>query len=193
MLDIYYQARRVQRDGRLSAAGRAKKVTALDDEIFDLCAGLWSLELPPLEDGPENDYRLLVNEVMRLMLAQQLFTFVTAEPATKPNGQSEPVAGTNNESERTLRNPAGARDAGRTNKTVFGARRRTIIVSVLESLRLYLPSFTLAHVIEEVQSWVHKGKSCFTKLLHKLKLTLPTASTPSVLDKVLPLQPLPDG
>ena len=193
LLEIYYQARRVQRDGRLSAAGRARKVAALDDEIFELCAGLWSLELPPLEEGPENDYRLLVNEVMRLMLAQQLFTFVTAEPVTKPNGQSEPVAGTNNESERVLRNPAGARDAGRTSKTVFGARRRTIIVSVLESLRLYLKIFTLANVIAEVQSWVDKGRSCFTKLLQKLKLTPPTASTPSILDKVLPLEPLPDG
>src|ERR1700730_1531855 len=105
---------------------------------------------------------------MRLMLAQQLFTFVTTEPATKPNGQSEPVAGTNNESERTLRNPAGARDAGRTNKTVLGARRRTIIVSVLESLRLYLPIFTLANVIAEVQSWFQKGQSCFTELLQNL-------------------------
>ena len=124
---------------------------------------------------------------------QQLFTFVTAEPVTKPNGQSEPVAGTNNESERVLRNPAGARDAGRTSKTVFGARRRTIIVSVLESLRLYLKIFTLANVIAEVQSWVDKGRSCFTKLLQKLKLTPPTASIPSILDKVLSLEPLPDG
>ena len=100
------------------------------------------------------------------------------------------MAGTNNESERTLRNPARARDAGRTNKTVGGARRQTIIVSVLESLRLYLPIFSLANVIEEVQRWFEKGKSCFTQLLQQLKLTLPTASTPSVLDKVLPL---PDG
>jgi transposase len=193
LLEIYYQARRIQRDGRLSAAGRAKKVAALDEALFELCADVWSLELPPLEHGPENDYRLLVNEVMRLMCADQLFTFVTVEPARKPNGQSEPVAGTNNEAERTLRNPAGARDAGRTNKTVYGARRRTIIESVLESLRLYLPIFTLTHVIAEVQSWVDQGKSCFTKLLQKLKLTVPTASTPSVLDKVLPLEPLPDG
>jgi hypothetical protein len=193
LLEIYYQACRVQRDGRLSAAGRAKKVAALDDDVYDLCAGMWSLKLPPLEAGPENDYRLLVNEVMRLMLAQQLFTFVTTEPATRPNGQSEPVAGTNNEAERTQRGSAGDRAAGRTNKTVFGARRRTIIVSVLESLRLYLKTFTLTNVIAEVQSWVDQGKSCFTKLLHKLKLTLPTASTPSVIDNVLPLEPLPDG
>jgi transposase len=190
LLEIYRKACRVQRDGRLSAAGRTLKVAALDDEIFDLCVPLWQWELPPLADSPENDYRLLVNEVMRLMLAQQLFTFVTTKPAIKANGQSEPVAGTNNESERTLRNPAGARDAGRTNKTVFGARRQSIIVSVLESLRLFLQVFTLANVIEEVQSWFQKGKSCFTQLLQQLKLPLPTASTTSVLDKVLPL---PDG
>jgi len=38
-----------------------------------------------LEEGPDNDYRLLVNEVMRLMLHKQLFTFVTAAPVTQPN------------------------------------------------------------------------------------------------------------
>src|SRR5271169_1430109 len=67
LLEIYRQARRVQGDGRLGDAGRARKVAVLDDEILELCAPLWAAELPPLE-GPENDYRLLVNEVMRLML-----------------------------------------------------------------------------------------------------------------------------
>jgi hypothetical protein len=32
---------------------------------------------------------LLVNEVMRLMLNQQLFTFVTTPAAVQPNGHSE--------------------------------------------------------------------------------------------------------
>lgn len=40
-------------------------MAGLDDEILELCAPLWVLELPPLAEGPENDYRLLVNEVMR--------------------------------------------------------------------------------------------------------------------------------
>jgi transposase len=187
MLEIYRAACRVQRDGRLSAAGRAGKVAALDDEILELCVPRWELELPPLEDGPENDYRLLVNEVMRLMLAKQLFTFVTAEPAAQPNGASQPVAGTNNEAERTLRNPAEARKTGRTSKTLVGARRQTIIVSVLESLRLYLPKFTLISVIEEINGWWQAGQSCFTKLLKKMKLQ-PRAK--SILDKVMPV---PDG
>src|ERR1017187_913783 len=183
LLEIYRAACRIQRDGRLSAAGRAGKVVGLDDEIVDLCMPMWALELPPLEDGPENDYRLLVNEVMRLMVDKQLFKFVTTEPAVQPNGASQPVAGTNNEGERTLRNPAEARKTGRTSKTLVGARRQTILVSVLESLRLYLPKFTLASVMEEIARWWQAGQSCFTKLLKKMKLQPPAQS---ILDKVMP-------
>ncbi len=134
-LAIYRKACRIQQDGRLSDAGRTQKVAALDDEILDLCGAVWVAELPPLE-GVENDYRLLANEIMRLMLARQLFTFVTTPSAPQPNGDSKPAGGTNNEAERTLRNPAQARQTGRTNKTIMGARRQTIMVSVLESLRL---------------------------------------------------------
>ena len=187
LLAIYRQACRVQRDGRRSALGRVGKVADLDDEILDLCAPMWVLELPPLEEGPENDYRLLVNEVMRLMLDKQLFTFVTAEPVTQPNGKSAPVSGTNNEAERTLRGAAEARKTGRTNKTLNGARRQTIIASVLESLRLYLPTFTLADVLAEIDRWWQAGQSCFSKLLKKMKVPPPAES---ILDKVMPV---PDG
>jgi hypothetical protein len=183
LLEIYRAACRVQRDGRLSAAGRVEKVVGLDDEIVDLCMPMWALELPPLEDGPENDYRLLVNEVMRLMVNKQLFTFVTTEPAVQPTGASQPVAGTNNEGERTLRNPAEARKTGRTSKTQVGARRQTILVSVLESLRLYLPKFTLTSVMEEIARWQQAGQSCFTNLLKKMKLQTPAQS---ILDTVMP-------
>ena len=190
LLEIYRQACRVQRDGRLSAAGRARKVADLDDEILELCGPLWFADLPPLE-GLDNGYRLLANELMRLMLARQLFAFVTAPPVTQPNGESQPVAGTNNEAERTLRGPAAARDTGRTSKTPVGARRQTIVDSVLESLRLYLPTFSLASVSAEIERWRQAGQSCFMRLLKKLKLALPsTESTPSVLDQVLPI---PDG
>jgi len=186
-LEIYRKACRVQRDGRMSAAGRAAKVLGLEDEILALCLPQWSLELPPLKDGPANDYRLLVNELMRLNLAKELFPFVTAEPVTQPNGKSIPVSGTNNEAERTLRNQAQARQTGRTNKTILGARRQTILVSVLESLRVYLKEFTLASVTQEVRRWEEAGQSCFSKLLKKCRLQVPEKS---VLDQVLPI---PDG
>jgi transposase len=183
LLEIYWEACRVQRDGRLSDAGRAAKVAALDDEILGLCVVMWQLELPPLEEGPANDYRKLVNEIMKLMLAKQLFTFVTAKPVTQPNGETKPVAGTNNEAERTLRTTAMARDTGRSNKTLLGARRQTILVSVLESLRLYLPEFTLTSVVAEIQRWWECGQSCFTTLLKKLHLDV---SEKSVLDSLFP-------
>jgi transposase len=183
LLEIYRAACRVQRDGRLGDAGRARKVAALEDEVCQLCGAKWLADLLPSE-GPENDYRLLVNEVMRLLMKEELFTFVQAKPVEQPNGKTQAVAGTNNESERTLRNPAEARKTGRTNKTVAGARRQTIVTSVLESLRLYLSTFTLPNVIAEVQGWLAKGRSCFEELLEKLGLPLPTQS---ILDEVLPM------
>jgi transposase len=183
LLEIYRAACRVQRDGRLGDAGRARKVAALEGEVCQLCGAKWLADLLPSE-GPENDYRLLVNEVMRLLMNEELFTFVQAKPVEQPNGKTQAVAGTNNEAERTLRNPAEARKTGRTNKTVAGARRQTIVTSVLESLRLYLSTFTLPNVIAEVQGWLAKGRSCFEELLEKLGLPLPTQS---ILDEVLPI------
>jgi len=183
LLEIYYAARRAQRDRRLGEAGRARKVAQLEDEILELCGPVWCAELPPLE-GPDNDYRLLCNELMRLLLAQQLFTFVTAAPVETPRGETQPVAGTNNESERTLRSPAEARKTGRTNKTPRGARRQTVVTSVLESLRLYLSDFTLSSVVEEVHRWSALGRSCFSDLMQKLRLQ---PSPKSILDTLLPL------
>ena len=103
------------------------------------------------------------------------------------------MSGTNNEAERTLRSPAQARDTGRTNKTVSGARRQTVIVSVLESLRQYLSTFTLSSVIAEIRCWSETGRSCFARWVEKLGLTdhgLPDDGRLSLLDRVIPV---PDG
>ncbi len=82
--------------------------------------------LPRAELHPR---QLGVGTCFRLMGESELFTFVT-----HPD-----VDGTNNEGSRTLRDPAQARNTGRTSKTTRGARRRTVLTSVLESLRLSLP------------------------------------------------------
>lgn len=183
LLDIYRTACRVQRDGRLGPAGRDRKVDALEDEIVDLCGPVWFAELPPGE-GPDDKYRLLCNELIRLMAAEQLFTFVTAPAVETPHGEMISVPGTNNPAEQVLRGPAQARDTGRTNKKVPGARRQTVISSVLESLRQYLPSFTLPSVVKEVARWSACGRSCFAELLDKLNLTCPGQS---ILDTLLPV------
>ena len=184
LLEIYREACRSQRDQRFSATGRAEKVAALDDEVFALCGSVRFAERSELDDL-DNDHRLLVAEVFRLMMAKQLFTFVTAPPVQQPNGTTQPVAGTNNEAERTLRHPAQARVTGRTNKTSNGARRQSVLTSVLESLRVYLPTYTLASVVEELMRWATTGLSCFKRLLKKLKLT-PRQETKPLLDRILP-------
>ena len=182
LLEIYRWACRVQRDGRLGDEGRKREVGKLEGALAELCLPRWSVNLPPRK-GVDGDFQRLVNEVSRLLLAEELFTFVLAKPVTQPNGSTHTVGGTNNEAERTLRNPATARKTGRTSKTMPGARRQTIVTSVLESLRQYLPRFTLPTVIAEVQSWLRRGRSCFEALLVKLGLTPPTES---ILDKILP-------
>jgi transposase len=183
LLEIYRTACRVQADGRLGDMGRKRKVAELDDEILELCGPVWVAALAPLE-GTDNDYRLLCNELMRLMLAEQLFTFVTAPPVATLSGEARPVAGTNNEAERTLRGAAQARKTGRTSKTFAGARRQTIITSVMESLRQQLPTFTLSTVTAEILRWQHAGRSCFASLMAKMKLSLPVHS---VLNNLLPV------
>jgi hypothetical protein len=183
LLDVYRTAVRVQRDGRLSDAGRARNVDALENRIVELCGPTWFAELPPRE-GAEDAYRLLCNELIRLLREKQLFTFVTAAAVETPLGETKPVPGTNNVAEQGLRNPALARDTGRTDKAVAGTRRRTVVTSVLESLRQYLPSFNLATVVAEVTRWTVCGRSCFEELLRKLKLTCPDKS---ILDSLLPV------
>ena len=58
-----------------------------------------------------------------------------------------------------------------------------MIVSVLESLRQQLSSFTLSSVIDEVKRWYDHGRSCFADLLAELDLPPPERS---ILDGVLP-------
>jgi hypothetical protein len=71
------------------------------------------------------------------------------------------VAATNNCSEQQARNEAQARKAARTSKTARGAKRRSIITSVLGSLRRLLPEFSLQSVLEEVGRWYEAGISRF--------------------------------
>ena len=183
LLVIYRHACRLQRDRRFSDQGRQEKVGELDDQILELCAPMWVAELPPQEEAALDDYRKLANELMRLMLGKQLFTFVTGGTVKQPNGETSAMAGTNNEAERTLRGAANARKTGRTSKSTRGAKRRTITESVLESLRVHLPKFTLSTILDEIQRWADHGRSCFTELLEKLKLSPPQAS---ILDALFP-------
>lgn len=152
LLAIYYQAKRAAADQRLAWAGRQERVAALEERLCQLCRPQWR-EAEPGGPPHQRDFANLVNELVQRMLDEELFTFVLEEG----------VEPTNNLTERLQRSPAQDRKAGRTSKTAAGARRRSVIVSVLESLRANLSSFTLTTVVAEARRWMEAGCSLFTQ------------------------------
>jgi transposase len=152
LLDLYRDAKRVAQDGRLGEAARKQRVAELEDQLCGLCLphqGVATTDLSP----PEQDFYNLVEELLDRLLDEELFTFVL-HPEVEP---------TNNALERLQRGPALERKAGRASKTAAGAQRRSVIVSVLESLRANLEVFTLSAVLQEVQRWLAEGQSLFQR------------------------------
>ena len=152
LLQLYYDAKRAAADGRLGEEGRKQRVAELEGRLCELCQPYDRAPMPDLKPH-ERDFSNLVNELIRLLLAEELFTFVL-EPEVEP---------TNNRMERQLRSPAQDRKAGRTSQTSTGAHRRSVIVSVLESLRANLETFSLASVLAEVRHWMNEGISLFAR------------------------------
>lgn len=173
LLALYREAQHAAADQRLGDEGRQRRIDQLELKLCDLCGARVQDTTPPA-DQVERDFWNLTHELVRLMGDDELFTFVRA-----PN-----VPGTNNESERTLRNPAKNRRTDQTTRSVRGARRRTILTSVLESLRMRLPVFDCQSVLAEVSQWYRTGVSCFGQLLKQLGLP-PRDGSP--LDVLVPL------
>jgi transposase len=157
LLELYYDAKRVAGDGRLGDAGRQGRVCDLENRLMRLCRPYCHVATTNMTPH-QKDFTNLSDELIRLLLAGELFTFVLCEG----------VEPTNNLMERGLRGPALDRKAGRTNRTATGAKRRTVIVSVLESLRVNLEKFDLATVLEEINRWMHEGVSLFAKQWQEL-------------------------
>lgn len=172
LIALYRKACRLKSDGRFSDQGRQVKIAELDEELTQLCIHRW-VDRRRSANDTEDAYRLLSDELMRLMIARELFTFVV-EPG---------VDGTNNEAERSLRGASQARKTCRTNKTLQGARRQSIIQSVLESVRKQLSVYKLRTVVDEVTRWLQVGRSCFQELAQSAGLLL---SGNSVLAALFP-------
>jgi hypothetical protein len=153
LLQLYYDAKRAAADGRLGEQGRKARVAELEDRLAGLCL-LYGQEALPDWKPHERDFANLVNELAERLTDDELFTFVL-EPA---------VEATNNVSERLLRGAAQDRKVGRTSKTPAGAQRRSVIVSILETLRANLPEFTFASAVAEVRRWMDEGTSLFDQL-----------------------------
>jgi len=95
LLEVYRDAKRSAADGRLGEEGRQHRVTELEGRLCEVLLPHpleTTLEMPP----HERDFTNLVNELGRLVMAEEWFTFVL-EPE---------VEATNNGMERELRNPA---------------------------------------------------------------------------------------
>jgi transposase len=179
LTDIYREACRIRNDGRLGDEGRAQQVAQLKETLEILIAGEGGET--PLAKGPKDDYRKLCNELKRLLDADELFQFVLADFVKPMVGEEKPVSGTNNEAEQAMRNPAMARKTGCTNKTLNGARWKTVLTSILESIRLYVEQFTLEAVLNEIGRWTKTGESCFGQRLKKIEKT---ESKASILDQL---------
>src|SRR5439155_202191 len=164
LLALYRDAKRVAQDGRLGEAGRKQGVAELEGRLCELCVphqGGTTADQSP----PERDLCNLANELLDRLMDEELFTFVL-HPEVEP---------TNNRMERLQRGPALERKAGRTSKSAAGAQRRSVIVSVLESLRANLEVFTLSSVLQEVQRWLAEGRSLFERQWQALLGTTATA------------------
>jgi len=152
---IYYEAVRASRDRRLST-GRAAKVKELQKRIRKICRRYGEV-LDESASPDEGKFVRLQNELVDNV--HKLFVFVLHPQ----------VEATNNRSERQARTESMARKAARTSKTERGAKRRSIIMSVLASLSKRLERFTLGNVLSEVSRWIETGSSVFREELTKLQ------------------------
>jgi hypothetical protein len=157
LLTLFREGKRCQQDGRLSLAGRKRKLEAIVDTFESLGMKYRPDAKPTTPD--EKEFANLLAELVRCYANDELFTFVL-------NPEVEP---TNNRSERTFRDDAATRKTNRTSKTDAGAARRSVIRSVLKSLQQNLASFTLESILEEVTRWRREGVSLFGRQLDSLR------------------------
>ena len=158
LLAVFREGKRLQQDGRLSDAGRRRKVEELEDRFRSLCSRFRPQEQQRQAPGGE-DYAALLKELVRCLANAELFTFVL-----HPD-----VDATNNVSERLFRNSAQARNTNRTSKTQAGAKRRSVISSIFTSLRQNLQELTLESILKEVTEWCRTGQSLFRRQLQELR------------------------
>lgn len=131
---------------------RNRKIASLQRRVSNACP---RYQERLTKDTPD-DVRKFVNLQKRLIRYQDsLFTFVS-----HPD-----VAPTNNRAEQGLRKTARARNNYQTSKTDRGARRRSVITTVMTSLKQNLPEFSLDTMVDEVTKWRVDGVSLFDRQL----------------------------
>jgi len=169
LCDIYQEGVRCRNDRRLSV-GRSQKVLELQEMITSLCTLHGEIIVENVTADHEATFIRLQNELVDNL--DCLFVFVE-HPEVDP---------TNNRSERTVRHDAEIRKGGRTSKTTKGAKRRSVIRSVLSSLDTRFAKFTLDNLISEIHRWFEQGRSIFEMELAELqKANAPPISEPALM------------
>jgi transposase len=156
LMSIYKEAVRCQKDSRLRE-GRAEKAERLQNRVANLCTRVQ--EIVDEEKMPRHEVAFMKLQKELVEGIDALFTFVLY-PEVEP---------TNNRSERNVRREAEIRKGGRTSKSEKGAKRRSVVMTVLATLDTRFEKFTLENLLLEVQSWITSGHSIFQEELAKIK------------------------
>lgn len=134
---IFVAGKKAQKQEMFTETQRQKKATLLQKRLRKLCAR-HAEKIPADACDDLRDFLNLQKRMIKYM--DSLFTFVLY-PKVEP---------TNNRAEQGFRKTAKARNNYQTSKTVRGARRRSVLASVLTTLRQNLPAFSLETVVAEV-------------------------------------------
>lgn len=153
---IFVAGKKAQKKDALVENQRQRKVIMLQKKLLKLCAR--HEEQVPADAF--DDLRDFLNLQKRMVkYRDSLFTFVL-HPEVEP---------TNNRAEQGFRKTAKARNNYQTSKTGRGARRRSVLASVLATLRQNLQEFSLETVVAEVRQWRIDGFSVFDRQLQVAK------------------------
>lgn len=167
LFNVYYDAVRLSKDKRLTV-GREAKAEMLERRLRRLCRrhGETIVTEKLAAESRKRDPQSLISvtsdsEATMIRLQNQLYEKSSNMFVFVRNPEVEP---TNNRSERQARPEALARKASRTSKTDSGAKRRSIIMTVLASLDRRLKRFTLSEIVATVQESLHSGIALFLPL-----------------------------
>jgi transposase len=154
---IFVAGKKAQQDTTLTTEQREQTAVYLQSRIRKLC-GRCEEKIPKETDKELRDFINLQKRLVRNI--GDLFTFVLVPQ----------VEATNNRAERGFRKTSKARNNYQTSKTKRGAHRRSVIGSILASLRQNMPVYSLQCITDEAVRWRTEGLSLFQMQLQAMRL-----------------------
>lgn len=153
---LFKKGKKIKENKKLTKRQKEKEAEKLKKKVIRLCS---EKDTKMNKDTPK-DRREFVNLHKNLIRnTDSLFIYALYD-------EVEP---TNNRAEQGLRFTAKARNNYQTSKTSKGSERRSVIASVMASLKQNLSEFSLKSVTEEIMRWQSAGKSLFQEQLEQLQ------------------------